>query len=88
VTTLLSRLTQKHMAMLAAHTTLEIDRSKRCPGDCRSHAQSYGRVGRGCDYRAGAQIYGMHNAGAACSRMWMPTWVMVALTAILIPLPF
>jgi DHA2 family multidrug resistance protein len=89
VTTLLSRLTQKHMAMLAAHTT---------PGNGPFEALRQGfagamqhRMGGSAGdalYRAGAQIYGMTQLQARLLSYVDVIWVMVALTSILIPLPF
>jgi DHA2 family multidrug resistance protein len=89
VTTLLSRLTQKHMAMLSAHTT---------PGNGPFEALRQGiagamhnRMGGSAGdalYRAGAQIYGMTQLQARLLSYVDAIWVMVALTAILIPLPF
>ena len=89
VTTLLSRLTQKHMAMLAAHTS---------PGNGPFEAMRQGIAGAmkqrmggssgDAIYRAGAQIYGMTQLQARLLSYVDAVWVMVALTAILIPLPF
>jgi DHA2 family multidrug resistance protein len=89
VTTLLARLTQKHMAMLSAHTS---------PGNGPFEAMRQGFAGAmrhrmggstgDAVYRAGAQIYGMTQLQARLLSYVDAIWVMVALTAILIPLPF
>ncbi len=89
VITLLARLTQKHMAMLGAHTApgngpFEATRQGLAGA---MHHQMGGSAGDAM-YRAGAQIYGMAQLQARLLSYVDATWVMVALTAILIPLPF
>jgi DHA2 family multidrug resistance protein len=88
VTTLLARLSQKHQAMLAAHTA---------PGNPPFEAMRKGLEGawklRGSAapdalQHAGAQIYGMTQIQARLLAYVDVIWVMVALTALLIPLPF
>jgi len=88
VTTLLARLSQKHQAMLAAHTA---------PGNPPFEALRKGLEGawklRGSAapdalQHAGAQIYGMTQIQARLLAYVDVIWLMVALTALLIPLPF
>jgi DHA2 family multidrug resistance protein len=88
VTTLLARLSQKHQAMLSAHTA---------PGNPPFEAMRRGLEGawklRGSAapdalQHAGAQIYGMTQIQARLLAYVDVIWVMVALTALLIPLPF
>jgi len=88
VTTLLSRLSQKHLAMLSAHTV---------PGNPPFEAMQSGLMGawkqRGSAppdalQHAGAQIYGMAQIQARLLAYVDVLWIMVALTALLIPLPF
>jgi len=89
VTTLLARLTQKHLAMLGAHTVVG-----NSPFDAlrKGIAVAVLRQGGGgasdAMQRAGAQIYGMAQIQARLLSYVDVTWVMVASTAILIPLPF
>jgi DHA2 family multidrug resistance protein len=89
VTTLLARLTQKHLAMLGAHTTsgngpFEALRS----GLASALRQRTGGAMTDAMQLAGAQIYGMAQIQARLLAYVDVVWVMVALTAILIPLPF
>jgi DHA2 family multidrug resistance protein len=88
VTTLLVRQSQKHQAMLSAHTA---------PGNPPFEALRRGLEGawklRGSAapdalQHAGAQIYGMTQIQARLLAYVDVIWVMVALTALLIPLPF
>ncbi|HET6205393.1 MAG TPA: MFS transporter, partial [Terracidiphilus sp.] len=89
VTTLLARLTQKHLAMLSAHTI---------NGNGPFEALRYGLAGAwrqrsggamlDAMQHAGAQIYGMAQIQARLLAYVDVLWVMVAMTSILIPLPF
>jgi DHA2 family multidrug resistance protein len=88
VTTLLARLTQKHLAMLNAHTV-----SGNSPFDSLRSALAGAWFHRGgampeAVQRAGAQIFGMAQIQARLLAYVDVIWVMVALTSILIPLPF
>ena len=89
VTTLLARLTQKHLAMLGAHTV-----NGNPPFEAMRNALTGawlhrgGGGGPGALQHAGAQIYGMAQIQARLLSYVDSIWVMVALTAILIPLPF
>jgi DHA2 family multidrug resistance protein len=89
VTTLLARLTQKHLAMLGAHTVagngpFEALRS----GLAGAWHQRSGGAMPDAMQHAGAQIYGMAQMQARLLAYVDVTWVMVALTAILVPMPF
>jgi len=89
VTTLLARFSQKHLAMLAAHTT---------PTDGpflfmrKSLAAAWLQRGGGgppdAMMKAGAQIYGMAQIQARLLAYVDVIWVMVFITAALVPIPF
>jgi DHA2 family multidrug resistance protein len=89
VTTLLARLTQKHLAMLAAHTVNgngPFDALRA--GMASAWRQRAGGAMPDAMEHAGAQIYGMAQIQARLLSYVDVIWVMVALTSILIPLPF
>ncbi|HLY40385.1 MAG TPA: DHA2 family efflux MFS transporter permease subunit [Terracidiphilus sp.] len=88
VTTLLARLSQKHLAMLSPNAS---------PGNPPFETMRSGLAGawrqRGVAipdavYHAGAQIYGMAQVQARLLAYVDVIWVMVVVTTILIPLPF
>jgi DHA2 family multidrug resistance protein len=88
VTTLLARRTQQHLAMLGAHTV-----SGSGPFDAFRQGMAGAWMQRGVAgpdalQRAGAQIYFMAQIQARLLSYVDVIWVMVALTAILVPLPF
>jgi len=88
VTTLLARLTQQHLAMLGAHTA-----SGNGPFEAYRSGLAGAWFARGnampdAMQRAGAQIYGMAQVQARLLSYVDVIWVMVGLTAILVPLPF
>jgi DHA2 family multidrug resistance protein len=88
VTTLLARLTQKHLAMLSSHTV-----AGNGPFDTLRSGLAGAFMKRGgampdAVERAGAQIYGMAQIQARLLAYVDVIWILVALTAILIPLPF
>jgi MFS transporter, DHA2 family, multidrug resistance protein len=89
VTTLLARLSQKHLAMLAAHTVsgngpFEALRSGMAAAMLRGGG---GGAPDALD-RAGAQIYLMAQTQARLLAYVDVIWVMVFITAVLVPLPF
>jgi DHA2 family multidrug resistance protein len=89
VTTLLARFTQKHLAMLGAHTVSgngPFEAARNGLTECMDAAQR--RCHADAMQRAGAQIYGMAQIQARLLSYVDVIWIMVALTAILIPLPF
>jgi DHA2 family multidrug resistance protein len=89
VTTLLARLTQKHLSMLNAHTV-----NGNGPFEALRSGLTHAWLQRGAGsmpdamQRAGAQIYGMSQVQARLLSYVDVIWIMVALTSILIPLPF
>jgi DHA2 family multidrug resistance protein len=89
VTTMLVRLTQEHMAMLNAHTV-----AGNGPFDALRNGLAGALMKSGVGSmpdamgQAGAQIYGMAQLQARLLAYVDVIWIMVALTAILIPLPF
>ncbi len=88
VTTLLARLSQKHLAMLTPHAA-----GGNPAFDSLRSGLAGGWVHRGAAmpdamHRAGAQIYGMAQIQARLLAYVDAIWVMVALTAILVPIPF
>jgi DHA2 family multidrug resistance protein len=89
VITLLTRQTQKHLAMLGANTTSGNPPFERMRGALTGawmHSTG-GGAASGMEH-AGAQIYGMAQIQARLLAYVDSIWMMVALTAILIPLPF
>jgi len=89
VTTMLVRLTQTHLAMLNAHTV-----TGNGPFDALRSGLAGALMKRGVGSmpdamdQAGAQIFGMAQLQARLLAYVDVVWIMVALTAILIPLPF
>jgi DHA2 family multidrug resistance protein len=88
VTTLLARLSQKHLAMLTP---------KAAPGNPTFDAMNSGLAGawtqRGAAmpdaiHHAGAQIFGMAQIQARLLAYVDVTWILVAVTACLVPIPF
>ncbi len=88
VTTLLARLTQKHLAMLGAHTVTGNGPFDALRSGLAGAWKLRGSAMPDALQRAGAQIYGMAQIQARLLAYVDVTWVMVAITAILIPLPF
>ena len=89
VTTLLARLSQRHLAMLSAHTApgngpFESMRSGLAAAlQQRSHLAWTDAL-----QQAGARIYGMAQMQARLLAYVDVIWIMVGLTMILIPMPF
>ena len=88
VTTLLARATQRHLSLLGAHTisgnpVFESLRSGIAGAMMQNHASRADAM-----QMAGAQIYGMAQLQARLLAYVDSTWVMVAVTATLIPIPF
>jgi DHA2 family multidrug resistance protein len=89
VTTLLARLTQKHLAMLGSHTVagngpFDTLRSGLAGAFMKNSAGAMPDAMQ----RAGAQIYGMAQIQARLLAYVDVIWILVALTGILIPLPY
>jgi MFS transporter, DHA2 family, multidrug resistance protein len=88
ITTLLARLSQKHLAMLVPKAS-----AGNPPYDQMRNGLAGAWVQRGSAmpdavYHAGAQIYGMAQIQARLLAYVDVIWVMVLVTTILIPLPF
>ena len=89
VTTLLERFTQQHLSMLNAHTV-----TGNAPFEALRNGLAHAWIQRGAGsmpdatQRAGAQILGMAQIQARLLSYVDVCWMMVVLTAILIPLPF
>jgi DHA2 family multidrug resistance protein len=89
VTTLLVRLSQKHLAMLNAHAVAGSGPFEAMRKGLAAALLSRGGGGSaGAMQKASAQIYGMAQIQGRLLAYVDVTWVMVAATAILIPLPF
>ena len=88
VTTLLSRFSQRHQAMLIRHTVEGNTPFDRMKG---AMAGAFGHMGfsnSDSSFRATAQIYGMVQSQARTLAYVDVIWILVALTGLLIPLPF
>ena len=89
MTTMLARLSQRHLAMLSAHTApgngpFESTRSALAG----AYLQRGGGAWPDAMNRAGAQIYGMAIRQARLLAYVDVIWFMVAATIVLVPLPF
>ena len=89
MTTMLARLTQRHLAFLGANATpgngpFEAMRS----GIAGALQQRTGIAQPDAIYRAGAQIYGMAQRQARLLAYVDVIWIFVIITVILVPLPF
>jgi DHA2 family multidrug resistance protein len=89
MTTMLARLSQRHLAMLSAHTV-----PGNSPFEAMRNALAGTLVQRGTGawpdamQRAGAQIYGMAIRQARLLAYVDVIWLMVAVTFLLVPVPF
>jgi DHA2 family multidrug resistance protein len=89
MTTMLARLSQRHLAMLSAHTV-----PGNSPFEAMRNALAGTLVQRGpgawpdAMQRAGAQIYGMAIRQARLLAYVDVIWLMVAVTFLLVPVPF
>jgi DHA2 family multidrug resistance protein len=88
VTTLLARQSQKHQAMLSAHTVAGNPPFETMRRGLEAAWKLRGNAGPDALQHAGAQIYGMTQIQARLLAYVDVLWLMVALTALLIPLPF
>jgi DHA2 family multidrug resistance protein len=88
ITTLLARLSQKHLAMLMPNTTAGNPAYEQMRAGLAGAWRQLGSSGPDAVYHAGAQIYGMAQIQARLLAYVDVIWVMVAVTTILIPLPF
>jgi DHA2 family multidrug resistance protein len=88
VTTLLARQSQKHLAMLAHDSAPGNPPFERMRSALAGAWQHFGGAKPDAMNHAGAQIYGMAQIQARLLAYVDVIWIMVAVTAILIPLPF
>jgi DHA2 family multidrug resistance protein len=89
VTTLLARFSQRHLAMLSAHTIAgngPFETLRR--GMAAAWMQRSGAAMPDAMIHANAQIYGMAQIQARLLAYVDVIWIMVGLTVLLIPLPF
>jgi len=88
VTTLLARLSQRHQAMLIRHTVEGNTAFDRLKGGLTGAWMQQGWSRPDSAVHAGAQIYGMILSQARTLAYVDVIWILVAITGILIPLPF
>jgi DHA2 family multidrug resistance protein len=88
VTTLLARFSQRHQAMLIRHTVEGNSPFDRMRGALAGAWTRNGSHGQDSTLHAGAQIYGMIQSQARTLAYVDVIWILVALTGMLIPLPF
>jgi MFS transporter, DHA2 family, multidrug resistance protein len=88
VTTLLTRLSQRHQAMLIRHTVEGNGPFDRLRAGLAGAWNGLGWSAPDATFRAGAQIYGMMQSQARTLAYVDVIWILVVLTGCLIPLPF
>jgi DHA2 family multidrug resistance protein len=88
VTTLLARFSQRHQAMLIRHTVEGNSPFDRLKNGLTGAWTRNGWHGPDSTLHAGAQIYGMIQSQARTLAYVDVIWILVALTGLLIPLPF
>jgi DHA2 family multidrug resistance protein len=88
ITTLLARLSQKHLAMLVPKASAGNPPYDQMHAGLTGAWMQRGSAMPDAMYHAGAQIYGMAQIQARLLAYVDVIWVMVAVTTILIPLPF
>jgi DHA2 family multidrug resistance protein len=88
VTTLLARQSQKHLAMLAPDATPGNPPFEGMRSALAGAWQHFGTAKPDALHHAGAQIYGMAQIQALLLAYVDVIWMMVGVTALLIPLPF
>jgi MFS transporter, DHA2 family, multidrug resistance protein len=89
VSTLLSRLSQKHLAMLSAHAVSGDGRFESLRNGLAAALMRSGGGGTpDALHRAGAQIYGIAQVQARLLAYVDVIWIMVLITGLLVPLPF
>jgi DHA2 family multidrug resistance protein len=88
VTTLLARQTQKHLSMLGAHTVAGNSPFDAMRAGLTGAWRQLGSAMPDAIQKAGAQIYGMAQIQARLLAYVDVIWIMVGLTAVLIPMPF
>jgi DHA2 family multidrug resistance protein len=88
MTTMLARLTQRHLAMLGAHTVEGNGPFEAMRSGLAGAWQHIGLSSPDAIYRAGAQIYEMAQRQARLLAYVDVIWIMSAVTLVLIPMPF
>jgi MFS transporter, DHA2 family, multidrug resistance protein len=88
VTTLLARLSQKHLAMLVPKAAAGNPAYDQMRAGLAGAWMQRGSAAPDAIHHAGAQIYGMAQIQGRLLAYVDVIWVMVAVTAVLIPLPF
>jgi DHA2 family multidrug resistance protein len=88
ITTLLARLSQKHLAMLVPKAASGNPAYDQMHAGLTGAWMQRGSAMPDAFYHAGAQIYGMAQIQARLLAYVDVIWVMVAVTTVLIPLPF
>ncbi len=88
VTTLLARLSQKHLAMLTQHAADGNPAFETMRNGLAGAWRLRGSALPDAMHHAGAQIYGMALVQARLLAYVDAVWVMVGVTAILVPIPF
>jgi DHA2 family multidrug resistance protein len=88
ITTLLARYSQKHLAMLVPHAAAGNPPYDQMRAGLAGAWRQLGSSTPDAMYHAGAQIYGMAQIQARLLAYVDVIWVMVAVTTVLIPLPF
>jgi DHA2 family multidrug resistance protein len=88
MTTMLARLTQRHLNMLGAHIVPGNTPFERMRQGIAGALEHSGMSAPDAFYHAGAQIYGMAQRQARLLAYVDVVWIMAAVTIILAPLPF
>jgi MFS transporter, DHA2 family, multidrug resistance protein len=88
MTTLLARLTQKHMAFLGAHAAPGSGPFEQMRSGLAGAWQQQGLARPDAIYRAGAQIYEMAQRQARLLAYVDVIWIFVLITLVLVPMPF
>ncbi len=88
MTTMLARLTQRHLAFLGAHAAPGSGPFEQMRSGLAGAWQQKGLAAPDAIYRAGAQIYGMAQRQARLLAYVDVIWVFVIITLILVPMPF
>ena len=88
VTTLLARSSQRHLAMLTQHATPGNPPYERMSSGLAGAWMQRGSAMPDAMHHAGAQIYGMAEIQARLLAYVDVIWIMVGVTACLVPLPF
>jgi MFS transporter, DHA2 family, multidrug resistance protein len=88
MTTMLARMSQRHMAMLAAHATPGSTAFEQTRAGLAAALQKTGMALPDAMHRAGAQIYGMAQVQARLLAYVDVIWMMAFVTLILVPMPF